>query len=123
MKAKIIWLRISYWTAAIADFGIALSVLFPERMGLSEFVYPMGLVAAVAFSWGVLLIIADRKPIERRWILIPTMIVVALLTGVRVYAAYIGLIEFSLAILLFGVLLLVVMVYSYRISELKRPEH
>ncbi len=122
MKAKIVWLRISYWTAAIADFGIAISALFPERMGLTEFVYPMGLVAAVAFSWGVLLLIADRKPVERRWILIPTMLVVALLTGVRVYAAYIGLIDFSRALLLFGVLLLVVMVYSYRISEIREPE-
>lgn len=40
MKSKIIWLRISYWIAAIADFAIALSVLIPERVGLSEFVYP-----------------------------------------------------------------------------------
>jgi len=122
MKAKIIWLRISYWTAAIADFGIALSVLFPERVGLTEFVYPMGLVAAVAFSWGILLIIADRKPVERRWILIPTMIVVALLTGVRIYAAFIGLIDFSIAFLLFGVLLLLVMIYSYWISKSRKPE-
>jgi len=122
MKAKIIWLRISYWTAAIADFGIALSVLFPERVGLTEFVYPMGLVAAVAFCWGILLIIADRKPVERRWILIPTMIVVALLTGVRIYAAFIGLIDFSIAFLLFGVLLLLVMIYSYWISKSRKPE-
>ena len=117
MKSNIIWLRISYWTAAIADFGIAISVLLPKRMGLTEFVYPMGMVSAVAFSWGILLIIADRKPVERRWILIPTMIVVALLTGVRIYASLIGLIEFSFAFLLFGVILLLVMIYSYMISK------
>ena len=117
MESKIIWLRISYWIAAIADFGIALSALFPERMGLTEYVYPMGLVAAVAFSWGILLIIADKKPVERRWILIPTMIVVALLTIVRVYAAYIGLIAFSWALLLFGVGLLAIMIYSYVITR------
>jgi len=122
MKSKIIWLRISYWTAAIADFSIAISVLVPERVGLTEFVYPMGLVSAVAFSWGILLIIADRKPIERRWILIPTIMVVALLTGFRIYAAFIGLIEFSLAFLLFGVILLLVMIYSYRISKSMNPE-
>ena len=73
MKSKITWLRISYWTAAIADFGIAISVLIPERVGLTTFVYPMGLISAVALSWGILLLIADRKPFERRWILIPTM--------------------------------------------------
>ena len=57
MKSQIIWLRISYWTAAIADFGIAISVLIPERVGVTEFVYPMGLMSAVAISWGILLII------------------------------------------------------------------
>ena len=123
MKAKIIWLRISYWTAAIADFGIAISVLLPKRVGLTEFVYPMGLLSAVAFSWGVLLLIADRKPIERRWILIPTILVVALLTGFRLYAAFIGLIDFSLAFLLFGILLLLVMIYSYWLSKSGDPEH
>lgn len=34
-------LRISCWVAAIADFIIALSVMIPERMGVSGFVYPM----------------------------------------------------------------------------------
>ncbi len=113
MNSKIKWLRISYWTAAIADFGIAVSVLIPERVGLSEFVYPMGLMSVVAISWGILLIIADRKPIERRWILIPTIIVVALLSGVRIYAAINGMIEFSIAYLLLGVSIISLLTYSY----------
>jgi len=49
MRKQIIQLRISYWTAAIADFVIAAIVLFPEEMGLSKIVYPMGLMSAVAF--------------------------------------------------------------------------
>jgi hypothetical protein len=113
MKSKITWLRISYWTAAITDFGIAISVLIPERVGLTAFVYPMGLISAVALSWGILLLIADRKPFERRWILIPTMIVVALLSAVRIYAAAIGLIEFSFAYLIVGILILSLLVFSY----------
>ena len=117
MKSKIIWLRISYWTAAIADFSIAISVLIPERVGLSEFVYPMGLMSAVAISWGILLLIADRKPIERRWILIPTIIVVALLTAVRIYAALNGMIEFSIVYLIIGVIIISLLVYSYIITK------
>ena len=113
MKSKIIWLRISYWTAAIADFIVAISVLIPERVGLTEFVYPMGLISVVALSWGILLLIADRKPIERRWILIPTIIVVALLSSVRIYAAVIGMIEFSIVYLIFGVIILLLLIYSY----------
>ena len=66
--------------------------LIPQRMGVTGFVYPMGLMAAVAFSWGVLLVIADRKPIERRWILLPTMLVVFLLGLAGIYAASIGVV-------------------------------
>jgi hypothetical protein len=113
MKSKITWLRISYWTAAIADFGIAISVLIPERVGLTEFVYPMGLMAAVAISWGVLLLIADRKPIKRRWILIPTIIVVTLLSSVRIYAAINGMIKFSIIYLIIGIIIITLLSYSY----------
>ena len=83
-------IRTSYWAAAIADFIIAILVLIPERMGVTGFVYPMGLMSAVAFSWGVLLIIADRKPVERRWVLLPTMLVVFLLGVAGIYAAAMG---------------------------------
>ena len=117
MKSKIVWLRLSYWTAAIADFGIGISVLIPERVGLTEFVYPMGLMSAVAISWGILLLIADRKPIERRWILVPTIIVVALLNCVRIYATINEMIEFSIAFLLAGVIILFLLIYSYIISR------
>ena len=113
MKSKITWLRISYWTAAIADFGIAISVLIPARVGLSEFVYPMGLMSAVAISWGIMLLFADRKPVERRWILVPTIIVVALLSSYRLYAAIDGMIEFSMAYLALGLTILTLLIYSY----------
>lgn len=113
MDSKITWLRISYWTAAIADFGIAISVLIPERVGLTEFVYPMGLMSVVAISWGILLLIADRKPIERRWVLIPTIIVVALLSSIRIYVSILGLIKFSMAFLILGLIIISLLTYSY----------
>lgn len=84
-------IRTSYWVAAIADFGIAFLVLVPGRMGVEAFVYPMALMSAVAFSWGVLLVIADRKPVERKWVLGPTALVVFLLGVAGVYAAFAGL--------------------------------
>lgn len=83
-------IRANYWVAAIADFIIAILVLIPERMGVVGFAYPMGLMSAVAFSWGVLLIFADRKPEERRWVLLPTMLVVFLLGVAGVYAVIVG---------------------------------
>ncbi len=117
MTRQILLLRISYWAAAIADFSIAVLVLIPERMGLTEIEYPMGLVSAVAFSWGVLLLIADRKPLERSWILIPTILVVALLSMVRIMFGLNETIEFSFAFLLFGIVLIILMIYSYHIAN------
>ena len=95
MKQHIILLRTSYWVAAVADFIIAILVLIPERMGVSGFVYPMGLMSAVAFSWGVLLIFADRKPIERKWVLLPTILVVFLLGIAGICAVIMKVIPFS----------------------------
>jgi len=92
MKDKVLWLRVGYWVAAVADFAIAILVLFPERMGVTGFVYPMGLMSAVAFSWGVMLVIADRRPLERRWVLLPTMLVVFLIGIAGAYAGIKGLI-------------------------------
>jgi hypothetical protein len=82
-------------------------------MGLTEVVYPMGLASVIAFSRGIMLLIADRKPVERRWVLIPTALVVGLHTTVRVIFALKGVFEFSLVLLLFGISLFVLMVYSY----------
>lgn len=113
MKKQILLLRLCYWIAALADFAIAYLALIPQRMGLTEIVYPMGLTSAIAFSWGVLLLLADRKPMERRWILIPTILVVGLLTAVRVIFWQNESIEFNLAILLFGIGLILLMIYSY----------
>jgi len=119
MNKQILLLRLSYWIAAIADFVVAYLVLMPQKMGLTEVVYPMGLSSAAVFSWAVMLLIADRKPMERRWILIPTTLVVALLTAVRVIFSLNGTVEFSLFVLLFGIGLIALMVYSYYSARTK----
>ena len=117
MTRSILLLRFSYWTAAIADFGIAILVWVPERMGLTETVYPMGLASVVAFSWAILLLMADRKPLERRWILIPAILVVTLLSFTRIKFSLDETIEFSLAFLLFGIALIILMAYSYNYAN------
>ena len=113
MTKPILLLRLSYWTAAIADFVVAILILMPERMGVTEITYPMGLASVTVFSWVVMLLIADRKPIERKWILIPTILVVTLITIVRTRFSLEGTIEFNLALLLFAIALIILMAYSY----------
>jgi hypothetical protein len=112
MKSNVLWLRLSYWAAAIADFGIGISVLIPERVGLTEFVYPQGLMSAIAISWGIMLLIADRKPIERRWVLIPTIMVIALLTSINIYAASKHMVSFRIGYLLLGAGLICLIIFS-----------
>ena len=90
MATIVRWLRVSYWAGAIGDFAIAILVLIPERMGVSTYVYPMGLMSAVAFSWGCMLIWADREPFERRWVLLPTILVGTMLLLAGLYSIYAG---------------------------------
>ncbi|MBT3015234.1 MAG: hypothetical protein KME63_05745 [Candidatus Thiodiazotropha sp. (ex Clathrolucina costata)] len=113
MARQIILVRLSYWIAALADFAIAILTWMPERMGVDEIVYPGGLASVIAFSWGVMLLIADRKPLERKWILIPTILVVALIAAIRTKFALDGAIEFSFPLLLFAITLIILMTYSY----------
>jgi hypothetical protein len=119
MDRKIRWLRIAYWTAAIADFIIAILVLIPARMGVTHYVYPMGLMSAVAFSWGVSLLIADRNPVERRWLIIPTILVVALLGIVELHAGITSLIPLIRVIptLIVTIIVLSLLIYSYLITR------
>ena len=115
MEKKVRWLRIAYWTAAIADFVVAVIVLIPGRMGVPQYVYPMGLMSAVAFSWGMLLIMADRKAVERRWIIIPTSIVVALLGGVGLHAGITEILPFVrvIPVVISALIVLFLLLYSY----------
>lgn len=117
MSKTIRWLRIAYWTAAIADFIVAILALIPARMGVADYVYPMGLMSAVAFSWGVLLVFADRQPIERRWILSPTLLVITLLGVVAVHAGLTGLIPITRVIPTALVTIIVLAILAYSLMQ------
>ncbi len=82
------WLRISYWTGAILDALAALSMLFPPLFaatnGLPDFHpgvdyrYAMGMGASLMLGWTTLLLWADRKPLERKGVLLITLLPVVL---------------------------------------------
>lgn len=73
----------------------------------------MGVASVTVFSWAIMLIMADRKPIERKWVLIPTILVVSLISIVRVIFSLRETIEFSVALLVFAIVLIILMAYSY----------
>jgi len=122
MKNNVKWLRISYWAGAIGDFSIAILVLIPERMGVLSYVYPMGLMSAVAFSWGCMLIWADREPIERKWVLLPTIVVGTTLLMAVIYSIYAGAIPLKSVIANLILLPAMIILWSFSYYNARETE-
>lgn len=88
MKNNIRTLRIAYWTGAVLDFFATVLLLKPEYsmflFGIKEYtidsryLYVSRIAASLMFGWTILLIWADRKPVERRGIILITIIPVVL---------------------------------------------
>ena len=84
IRNKIIWLRISYWVGAILDGLWIIPMLYPTLGGTlygikdfnpgPDYRFAMAIAAAMMAGWTVLLIWADRKPLERRGVLLLTII-------------------------------------------------
>jgi drug/metabolite transporter (DMT)-like permease len=115
---KVTWLRASYWAGAIADVLIGVLTLIPGRMGETEFRYPMGLAAATMFCWAGLLIWADRRPVERKGVLIPTIAVILGLMAAGLYAVLSGIFTFEriMPTSVLGIVLIALFSFSYRNS-------
>ena len=81
------WLRVSFWTGAIADGLVAVALLGQAILGHESPLtghlpdasdrYTMGLAGSLMLGWTMLLIWADRRPLERRGVLPITCLVVA----------------------------------------------
>ncbi len=96
MNNRITWLRVSYWAGALTDAIAALRMMFPQLANGVEYRYAMGLGASLVLGWALLLIWADRKPFERKGVLLLTVFPV--ITGIiiaEVYAYIAGFMEFE----------------------------
>jgi len=119
------WLRVSYWVGAIADALAGVAMLFPEVggvvYGISDFEpttayrYATRLGASLMFGWTVLLLWADRKPLERRGILPITVFVIAGLAWAGAFAVNADLISLPsmMPTWVLQVFLTVLFLYSY----------
>ena len=115
MRSKVAWLRASYWAGAVADFGIAILALVPGRMGETAYRYPMGLAAAVIFAWALLLIWADRRPLERRGVLPLTILAILGLLSAGFFAVASGIFPIARIVptSILGAALIALMGFSY----------
>jgi len=83
MNTAIRLLRISYWTGAAADGLFAIALAVPKLWGITLGIVPfvpdvqhrmdMGVGASLMLSWTVLLLWADRRPVERKGVLLLTV--------------------------------------------------
>jgi hypothetical protein len=124
-KDAVFWLRLSYWAGAILDLLAGLTMLFPSlfaflnkpvifQPGL-EYRYAMGMGAPLMFGWTVLLLWADRKPIERRDVLPITLLVVAGEVATQIWGISSGFTSIQPLLPTFGMqaLLITLFLYSY----------
>ena len=91
---RVIWLRVSYWVGALTDAIAALRMLFPQSADGVEYRYALSIGASVVLGWAFLLIWADRRPVERKGVLLLTLFPVV--TGIilaEVYAYVSGFME------------------------------
>ena len=124
------WLRVSYRTGAIADGVMVVAMLYPPMLrsllGVSggeitvETRCALAMGASLMAGWTVLLLWADRRPLERSGVLVltvfPVIVGLALATG---YGAWFGYITFSRAIpvWLFQLFLIILFSVSYVIAR------
>ncbi len=96
MRNSTTWLRISYRTGAVAD-GLAAAIMLSQAIlgqpsPITQFVpeapyrYAMGLAGSLMLGWTILLLWADRRPVERRGVLMITNVVILGLMVSGLYA-------------------------------------
>jgi len=99
------WLRISYWIGALVDFVAGWMMLIPSLFAFmnepevfhpaNEYRYAMGMGVPVMFGWTILLLWADRKPLERKGILPITLLVIFGEIITQVWGVSVGFVPFD----------------------------
>jgi hypothetical protein len=124
IPSRILLLHVAYWVGIVLDARAALHMWFP---GLDPHVdpafaaslpyrYAMAYGAALMAGWTALLFWADRKPVERRFVLVLTVCpVIVGLTLSRLVLTYGGKlpVPFTPASLVFPVALTVLFLFAY----------
>ncbi|MBN1310093.1 MAG: hypothetical protein JXB30_01655 [Anaerolineae bacterium] len=124
MKNKTLLLRICYWWGIILDGAVAVQMVFPERylrfngIDLEAGIgVRYGLLNGVPLmiGWTLLLFWADRKPLERKDVLLLTLPVIVGYAVIEVYAISIGLgtLSRTLPVLLSQTGLSALFIFSY----------
>ena len=129
MPNKVIFLRISYWLGAVLDGLMVIPMLCPRIGGImfgidnfnpgNDYKYAMMVGASLMLGWTVLLIWADRKPVERKGVIMITVIPVLIgliLAGVFAVSSGLIRIEKMIPTWIIQSILLILFCYSYYVN-------
>ena len=122
-KNGIILLRISYWVGAVVDLVAGLIMTFPGFYAVFNripgfkatpaFLNVAWMGAPLMFGWTVLLIWADRKPVERKEILLITLIPIIGNVINQVASVITGFTSLSVAVPQWALQTLLIDLFSY----------
>lgn len=100
-KRQILFLRIAYWIGIVLDALAFIQMAFPE-IGkkmlkvntplTNEYIFAINLATGLMLAWTLLLLWADRKPLERKMIIPLTMIIIIWNTATMIYGVNVNLI-------------------------------
>ena len=125
MQNKVLLLRISYWAGAILDALALLMMLVPTLFAWNnqlrdfnpgiEYSYAMGVGAPLMFAWTILLLWADRRPFDRKDILIITLLVVLGEVATEIFGVMTGFISINAMTLTWVIqfIMSVLFIFSY----------
>ena len=106
-------LRIAFILPALADFLLAGTTLVRTAGVEDESIVPRLQFAGVAFAWGVLLLFAVARPVDRAWVLLPTALAVAGVSTAICYGYVVGAVGATSA-LLAATMAVFIFVFCYR---------
>jgi hypothetical protein len=126
------WLRVSYWVGAVVDFAAGLMMLIPSLFELmnqpvnfhptDNFRYAMGMGAPLMFGWTILLLWADRKPVERKDILPITLVVVVGEVITQVWGINAGFVPLDALIPSFVMQAIILFLFTFSYFSARRME-
>jgi hypothetical protein len=129
MNRSILFLRIAYWAGAVLDAAMLPPMLIPSlgaaMFGISDFHpgpeyrYAMYVGASLMAGWTALLLWGSHKPVERRGVLLLTVVPVVMgMIGSSTYAVSSGLVAAGIVpILGLQIVLGVVFCVAYAVSR------
>jgi hypothetical protein len=120
-KRAIFWLKLAFLLGAIIDGLMVIPMAIPWAANLmwgykdfnSMYYAAMGMGASLMFAWTILLVWAYRKPLERRYIALFTMIIVAGFVLSEIIQVFRGYAEFSNILFSLVVQAVILTLYGY----------